>query len=310
MALVIAIAINGWPMPFWELSNVWPGTIGRCSNFPRQLLCNFVSRSSAADLFLSALGAMLVLLGVTYQNRKKSRRKEFQLTYPGSSMLGKIRNRMEDIFINMDSWSVACLLGSVFLSFSLLATYSRGGAMAALGGCVATLILTLGTTERTVRSLLTVGCLIAVAIAMLAFFDLDETLFQRFDQLNEVAYEGRDGRLTVWGYTFSALGWYWLFGSGLCTYQFALLPFHDRGPSIWFQHAENLYLEIFVEFGGLGLICALVGANKLLRDLFREASRKREDFLLPGAAFVVFAFLLHSLVDFSLILQVSFCRWP
>ena len=307
IVLVATLAITG-------LINAGLGIIQRVAwngwsllKFPKEsFYSTFVLRSSAADYFAVVLGAVLVILGLAYRNQKRKRRQEYRVTYPSDSFGSRIRTRLEDVFIDLDTLAVACLCSVAFLFVSAFATYSRGGTIAVLGAGVAALSLTLGTKNGAARSFMTIIFLMLAATSLLMFFDLDDQLVKRFDELNRVAYEREDGRLEVWRYTLSAIAWYWLTGSGLCTYQFALLPFHSGPSEVWFQHAENLYLEVFLEFGLVGLVVMIAAIAMLFRDLLRESIARREDLLLPGAAFAMFALVLHSCVDFSLILPGIF----
>lgn len=275
--------------------------------FPtKSFYSTFVSRNSASDYFAVAFGATLVLLGVAYQTRKRQRRKEYRITYPSTSIGGRIRNRMEDIFIDLDSMSVVSLCALLFLFTSSLVTYSRGGALSVVGAGVVMLCLALGTKGNAERGLSLVVTLVLGSVGLMTFFGIQDQLLNRLDDLNEVANDGRDGRLAVWAYSTHSMAWYWLLGSGLCTYQFALLPFHDGLPSVWFQHAESMYFEIGVEFGVLGLIIAVAALIQFSRDLFHASMSRRENVLLAGAGFAFFAVFLHSFVDFSLILPGVF----
>jgi hypothetical protein len=97
----------------------------------------FVSRNSAADYFAIALGAVVAVLGVLHQSRKRRRRKEYRITYPSTSFGARLRSRMEELFIDFDSWMFMCVCAIVFLAVNVLATYSRGGTLATLGACAA-----------------------------------------------------------------------------------------------------------------------------------------------------------------------------
>ncbi len=265
----------------------------------------FVSRNSACDFFASACAGLVILLGLAYKSRKKERRQTYRMTYPSASFGGRIRNRMEDLFIDLDTWGVVCLCAIALMMVSVLATYSRGGMVSILGAAIVTIGLTLGGRDNAWKAITVAGSLIVVAVLLLGMFSLDDDVLKRLDELNQSVYE-TDGRFTVWSYTLSAISWYWLWGSGLCTYQFAILPFHDGPPSVWFQHAENLYLEACVELGLPGLLCVLGALATIVRDLFWESRTRRENLLHPGVVFLLFALAIHSLVDFSLILPGVF----
>ncbi len=266
----------------------------------------FVSRSSASDCFAIGFGALLVLFGVAYRKRGKLRRQTYRITYPSTSLGGRLRNRMEDAFINLDTSTVICILGLLFLFVSSMVTYSRGGAMSTTGAVLVTLGLTLGAKGRAGQGVFLVIAMALSSAALITFFGLEEPLVTRLEDLNRIAYERQDARLSLWAYCMQALHWYWLLGSGLGSFQFALLPYHDGQPMVWCQHAENIFLEVAIEFGGLGLLVCVSAIVQIIRDLFRACLTHENNLLASGAAFSFFAVVFHSFVDFSLILPGIF----
>ncbi len=104
----------------------------------------FVSRNSAPAYYASVIAAAMTLMGATFSANKKARRKQYHITYPSASILGRIRNRLESVFIDLNSASITCLLVLAFMLVVILATFSRGGVLACLAGCTVTLCLTLG----------------------------------------------------------------------------------------------------------------------------------------------------------------------
>ncbi|MGN6135670.1 MAG: O-antigen ligase family protein [Aureliella sp.] len=307
IALAITLAASG-------LANAFLGLVQAVSWNDWTLLpdmrsisfSTFISRNSAPDFFATAIGAVLALLGVAFRTQKKKRRKEYRVTYPSASWEGRLRNRMEDIFIDLNTPAVSCIAALALLLVATLATLSRGGAIACFGASLVTLCLAIGD-RRGVAQTATVSAVLVVAvIGVLSFFGLDSAVMARMQDLNEAAYTGREGRFLVWQYTLASLQWYGLAGSGLGTYHFALLPFHDHGPNAWFYHAENLFLEILSETGFVGIGLALVGLGMVVRKLGRHSADRGENILLIATIFSTTALFLHSLVDFRLILPGIF----
>ncbi len=119
--------------------------------------------------------------------------------------------------------------------------------------------------------------------ALITFFGLEEPLVTRLEDLNRIAYERQDARLSLWAYCMQALHWYWLLGSGLGSFQFALLPYHDGQPMVWCQHAENIFLEVAIELGGLGLLVCVSAIVQIIRDLVRACLTHENNLLASGA---------------------------
>ena len=77
------------------------------------------------------------------------------------------------------------------------------------------------------------------------------TAFLRMDSVNQEAYLLNNGRIDVWRMILSAPSC-WIPGCGLGNFHLAILPTYRQGPSAWFYHAENVYIELLAEFGLLG----------------------------------------------------------
>lgn len=70
-----------------------------------------------------------------------------------------------------------------------------------------------------------------------------------------------DGRFQHWPEGWQTAVNHLPFGSGLSTYQYAYLPNQSPEPKAWFVHADNLWLELLVEQGLVGIFfcCSLLG---------------------------------------------------
>lgn len=267
----------------------------------------FVSRNSAPTYYASATAAALTMMGVIFTKQKRNRRKNYRVTYPGASLIGRIRNRLEDVFIDLNTPAIACLLIIAFLLVVTLATFSRGGILACVSSCAVTLCLTLGSRGGGFFSAAVLaGSMLVVVCGVLSFLELDQTVYSRIDEINSAIQTGNDPRWTVWGYTVRGLLTYGLAGSGLGTFRFAIQPFHDHGPNVWFHHVECVPLEVFFETGLPGLILAGCAAFMVLRQLLVHCHLQKENLLLPGVVFATCAVGVQSLVDFGIFLPGVF----
>lgn len=267
----------------------------------------FVSRNSAPSYYATTTAACLAILGLTYRAQKRKRRKDYRVTYPGDSWIGRLRNRLEDIFIDLNSVAVACVLAIAFMLLVTLATFSRGGILGCLAACAVTLCLTLGGRGTSFTAALVLASSMLVVIGGLAtLFQLNEPIFSRLDQINTSIQSNNDARWIVWGYTLKAFPTYALAGCGLGTYRFALQPFHTAGPNVWFHHAENVPLEVLLETGLPGFILAAYAVFIVLRQLTRHSRLQKEYILLAAAIYATCAIGIQSIVDFSLFLPGIF----
>lgn len=309
-AVILAVAIGAC-----GLANAFLGLVQTVSwnnwtllDMPlKTYFSTFVSRNSAPAFFASATGSLCALLGIAFRNNKRKRREEYRVTYPSQSWHGRLRSRMEDVFIDLDTIAIVCISCVAFMLVATLATASRSGVIACFGACFVTLSLMIGARGGLTRALTIATVLALVVIGMLSFYELDASLLERMEQLNSQVHSGSDGRLILWGFTLHSLKWYWMFGSGLGTYRFAILPFHDHGPTnVWFHHAENFPLEIAAELGLPGLIVSIAVFALVLMQIRRQSYAREEGLLLAAVLFSTSALAFQALFDFSLILPGVF----
>lgn len=267
----------------------------------------FVSRNSAPAYYASTCGACLAILGLTYRTQKRKRRKDYRVTYPGDSWVGRLRNRLEDVFIDLNSAAVTCVLAIAFMLLVTLATFSRGGILGCLAACAVTLCLTLGGRGASFTAALVLSSSMLLVIGgLLTLFQLNEPIYSRLDQINTSVDSTNDTRWIVWGYTLKAFPTYALAGCGLGTYRFALQPFHTAGPNVWFHHAENVPLEVLLETGLPGFLIAAYAVFIVLRQLTRHSRLQKEYMLLAAAIYATCAIGVQAIVDFSLFLPGIF----
>ena len=267
----------------------------------------FVSRNSAPAYYACATASCLAILGLTYRAEKRKRRKDYRVTYPGESWVGRLRNRFEEVFIDLNSVAVACVLAVAFLLLVTLATFSRGGILGCLAACVVTLCLTLGARGASYSTAVALAVTMLLSVGGgLTLLQLNEPIYSRLDQIDNALQNGNDTRWVVWGYTLHALPTYWLTGCGLGTFRFALQPFHLAGPNVWFHHAESVPLEVLLETGLPGIAIAAYALFIVLKTLYKHSQLQKEYVLLAAAIFATCAIGVQALVDFSLFLPGVF----
>jgi O-antigen ligase/tetratricopeptide (TPR) repeat protein len=216
------------------------------------------------------------------------------------------------------------IAGLLVVFFAILASMSRGGAIAAgLAAAVSVVVCYRG---GVLRGKFALG-LTAVAILLGAFLlvGAQDSMAGRIDQLASGSLEQIDraeGRRSIWRTTIAAIPDYGCLGSGAGSFR-EIYPLYmqvQQGHSMP-THAENGYLQVTLEAGysGLALIvlAILLGVFWLGRGLLRANSTRI--FVAVGAvAAAMLASLVHSGVDFvwyapgcmvvTLILAACACR--
>ncbi len=148
---------------------------------------------------------------------------------------------------------LAAICGSACIA-GLLISGSRGGLVGALAG-----VLIAAGYIRTRRGLMIAPVLFlffaAAAALLFAPIELPWLSVERLgDSDPGLATLINDGRWSHWHDGWAAGLAHLPAGSGISTYSYAYLPHQDHSMTGWFQHADNLWLEIFVETGLVGIL--------------------------------------------------------
>jgi len=190
---------------------------------------------------------------------------------------------------------VLAVVAAAGMALGVLASFSRGGAMALLAGLLTLAALALGLRRPSLRLLPALAVAAALAGALFAVLPSEA-----HDRLRSA--EGASFRLGVWRDALRLAGGSPLVGTGLGSFHDAFPP-HKRGHGlIRVTHAENDYLEVLVETGGLGLGLVLAGAGLLAAGAWRglRGAEPLPRGLGLGALAGLAAAAAHSGVDFVL----------
>lgn len=186
----------------------------------------------------------------------------------------------------------------------LLACGSRSGLLA----CVIAMPFCLGRMGPSRRVIAAVVglCVLAMSIWIILPSNDEVTTVTRLESIGETSGEGisNNVRWAHWADGLDTAIAHLPGGSGLATYGYAYLPFQTTSAGSWFQHADNLYLELLVEQGIAGIILASTLLFLLIQSLLAlRASAEPID----AAIGVAFSFLLvvlavSQIFDFGLII--------
>ncbi|HZE98411.1 MAG TPA: O-antigen ligase family protein [Planctomycetota bacterium] len=188
-------------------------------------------------------------------------------------------------------WALAAFLFAV----ALVASKSRGGALAALGGVALLPLLHRG--RAAVAGLAALGAVAAVAIVS----SNPAGLLERFGQLDPFDL-GADLRWTISTTTARAAMEQPLLGFGWGTHPRAYHPFQPPGLFGQIHHAHSEYVNILFEAGVVGLAVCLAAMGFWFVRVWRAQRPLPGPDRLPVTATLAAAavVLLHSFVDFDL----------
>ncbi|MBX3423861.1 MAG: O-antigen ligase family protein [Pirellulaceae bacterium] len=258
----------------------------------------FVSRNSAPQYLSVGIGCTIALLMASVKHKR--RREEHVQRYRATNLAGRIRHSLEDSMRDIDALTVILTVALIVLLGGVVGAASRGGFVALLFALSITLLLALGRH----RSLLVAGILACCVIAVLSLiflesFELDQEIARRLEDQKLSSPK----RLEFWKLALNQ-SQYWLTGSGLGSFHFAIMPGNTQQP-YWIYHAENIFVEVFSELGFLGILATMVGLLWLARQLMFRSEFRAISFW-PATLYAVSAIAVQSLVDFSLIIPAIF----
>lgn len=115
-------------------------------------------------------------------------------------------------------------------------------------------------------------------------------------------------RPAIWRDTLHLIRAYPLTGSGLGTYETALLPFASAAPTYRIDFAHNDYLQLLAELGAAGFGLGLIVVASLFWTIWTFARTAKDSVAraISGAALAsLTALALHSLTDFNLYIPAN-----
>lgn len=257
--LLGALAVNGAALAFFGIAQeLAEGSRVAAEAVPSwgKPFATFVNRNNAAGFLNISLAAAIGLF--------------FWIAPPNLMNRGLSAGKRRDIqpravisFRAMMLWfsrlNAAHFAGIVLMGLCLagvLASTSRGGVLAAAAGglALAAVVLLRGTNRLKVLGLATV--LIMLAVSLLRWSGLDQSVTARLSTLTSAGL-ATNGRVPHWQDALEGVREHWVLGTGMGTYRYAYLPYQSEPSWGWFIHAENQYLEAFLEMGLPGLLLLL-----------------------------------------------------
>ena len=138
----------------------------------------------------------------------------------------------------------------------------------------------------------------------------------RFDEIQQRAgsmanvISHPDGRWRHWRDSLAAAFDFWPLGSGFGTQRFIYRLYETFPTDKWFYHAENQYVEAFVEGGwlGLGLMTAAIAFTFIACwQLLRNGTEVTDYVIGVVGLFAISTQCIHAFFDFGLYLPANMC---
>ncbi len=206
-----------------------------------------------------------------------------------------------------DRDSIVGLLCAVLCIAGLLVCGSRGG----LGAAVLATTISFGWIRRRkgIATIPVAIAVIAIAVAILVVpLQLNLESIRRLQLFSSQAKTlATDTRFSHWPEGFETAIAHLPAGSGLSTYAYAYLPYQNDTPKNWFVHADNLWLELFVEQGIVGIafvLCLLLALVWCLTTISETHDALDHGIRITGW-FCLVAVIFSQTFDFGLILPAN-----
>jgi len=268
----------------------------------------FVNRNNAGGFLNMCVGGGIALLFWSMRRRDGEGEDDWRyLSSDGFSWWERFRGTIEGWLASLDAGKVGALALAGWLIAGVLATLSRGAALALVAGGGATLLAAAGMRQR-LKHLAALGFVGVVGAGLVAWLGLAADLQERFDRLEQ---RGGEARPHVWAEALGATPDFWTTGSGLGTFRY-LFEHYRRTVTDqhWYEHAENQYVEALFDAGAPGLALLIAALLLVSYALFRLARLARHaspqiQAVALGAVFAISSQAVHGVFDFGLYLPAN-----
>ncbi len=283
---------------------------------PGYSFATFVSRNSAGGFMNVCLSAALGL--ATWTFIKPHNPNDFYIVRNPNPLFEFLR-KIESGFAKLTTPQIASVIAVAFLLAAVGCTTSRGATIGGIAACSVALLLSRNRDHGYGRVVFAT-IVVLLGLGLVFFFEFDERISKRFEELFKIENQLKDGRSYIWGVALKAFSFFIATGSGLGTFHYAYLPFQTPNFGGWFYHAESLVMQTLVEFGWIGVclialvVFQMVHAIKVLGSRNKEPDtveaipRKPPQYLpayVTGLSLVV-SLGVHCLVDFPLVVPAVF----
>lgn len=207
------------------------------------------------------------------------------------------------------------LYEAVFIGVILVGLYmtmSRGGWIAT--GCGLLAMLVFADLSRALTPRTTISLFLILVIAVMVAWNVPSIRYRVEQSIGiDIEYlpgespatvkEGIGGRFPIWSGTWRMVQDHPLTGIGPGQWQWRYLQYRLPLAQTRPEYAHNDWLQLFAEYGGLGLFLVLIGLGCFLWQAFylaRESATAEQRAFSVGAAAAVVAISVHSVVDFNL----------
>ncbi|TWT98639.1 O-antigen ligase family protein [Stieleria varia] len=258
----------------------------------------FVNRNNAALYFNLAIACSLGVIG-------------WRLATVIGQQVDEDDFEIADLLVLFNDFQSLVAVGSLLVCcLGILTCGSRAGIVSAFAG----LLIVFGIMRGRKGIFRWVAIFLATfllgAILFLPVGGRGSTTLDRLRDIDLNSGEGviDDSRWSHWGDSIDTGLAHLPAGAGLSTYAWAYLPYQNTGSRAWFHHAENIWLELFVEQGIPGVLLVVVIIGMIIHSLrkLNENVDPVDQGIRTAGWFAVGVIGISQIADFGLIIPANF----
>ena len=266
----------------------------------------YVNRNNAAGFLLICFACAIGLVYLLLQKRKTEGPKP--IISNEMPAWRRFQIGFNDFVAQLTFAKFVALLLAVLVSVGIVASFSRGGAIALFFGGFVTLFF-FGFARKPKSTLGFFVVIVLVTIGATSYLGFGDDITRRFNAASEAKIEDHF-RVQNWSDTSAAIGEYGMMGSGLGSYSAVHRLYRKDREVNLYEYAENQYYQTLIEAGWVGTV-ALVLAILIAIWCFTQILRLGVSHASVAAGliglFVVSSISVASLFDFGLYLPANMC---
>lgn len=208
-------------------------------------------------------------------------------------------NKILDATSKKKSYNLVVLsLAVLLMSGALFASLSRGGIMSF---SIAILVFGLITsTRRSIKKKRWIIGLVIFSIFSTMVIIGGNKIESRFEEISE---EGKIKRVDIWMDSVELIADFPVLGTGLGTFNKIYPKYQSKNQNLFFEHAENDYIETLADSGVIGLLIVIGLLFAFFLTAFKAWKRRHDKYVVLMVASGIsscMAIAIHSLTDFNL----------
>lgn len=215
----------------------------------------FVNRNNAAGYLLLCLAGAIGLLGMVVEQRRTVGPN--QMVSREIPVWRQFNYHLLHFIADLTATKLSAILAIVVLATGVMASLSRGGVLAMLGGGIAT-ILFYGLARRPKNTGFLLLPLVILTFALSSWIGFGDALIDRFEGFDAQKMAQQEQRVKNWTDTFPATREMGVLGSGLGSYSGVHRLYRADRETKLFRFAENQYFQSLVESGWPGFLVYLM----------------------------------------------------